>query len=289
MPIACGGGINELSYPELLIKNGADKIVINSNLTDKKLIKKLAIKFGRQCLIGSLDFKRKKNNKYNVFVNNGRKNTNLEVIKYLNKIDLSQIGEIMINSIDNDGTGNGLDFNILKFFKKKCSIIYQGGVGNSIHFIDLLAMYTGDLKYDLDFSNLDSVIHLSKRDGFIEFTGTIQGKFSSGHTFSLSSSDGKVVNFNQIIRTDKKMIVFNENEGKVFVFDQVKDEKMIIPYEHIHQSALTHKVAKELFETGSCQLPSYEESMTLHLPLIQGFIHFLEKLKGEQVFRCPIT
>ena len=160
---------------------------------------------------------------------------------------------------------------------------------NSIHFIDLLAMYTGDLKYDLDFSNLDSVIHLSKRDGFIEFTGTIQGKFSSGHTFSLSSSDGKVVNFNQIIRTDKKMIVFNENEGKVFVFDQVKDEKMIIPYEHIHQSALTHKVAKELFETGSCQLPSYEESMTLHLPLIQGFIHFLEKLKGEQVFRCPIT
>jgi len=160
---------------------------------------------------------------------------------------------------------------------------------NSIHFIDLLAMYTGDLQYDLDFSNLDSDLHHSKRGGFIEFTGTIKGKFSSGHTFSFSSSVGKVVNFNQIIRTDQKMIDFNEKEGKVIVFDQVKDEKTIIPYEHIHQSKLTHKVAKELFEAGSCQLPSYEESMTLHLPLIQGCIHFLEKIKGEPVSRCPIT
>ena len=85
------------------------------------------------------------------------------------------------------------------------------------------------------------------------------------------------------------MIDFDENEGEVVFFDQVKNEKTIIPYEHIHQSKLTHKVAKELFEAGSCQLPSYEESMALHLPLIQNCIHFLEQLKGEPVFRCPIT
>jgi predicted dehydrogenase len=160
---------------------------------------------------------------------------------------------------------------------------------NSIHFIDLLSMYTGDLQYDLDFSKLDPIIHPSKRSGFIEFTGTIQGEFSSGHTFSFSSSIDKNVNFNQIIRSDNKTINFDENEGIVTVFDHVKNEKMLIPFEHIHQSKLTHKVAKELFEVGSCQLPSYEESMTLHLPFIQGCIHFLEKLNGESVFRCPIT
>ena len=160
---------------------------------------------------------------------------------------------------------------------------------NSIHFIDLVAMYTGDLHYDLDFSKLDKVIHPSKRSGFIEFTGTIQGKFSSGHTFTLSSSVGKIADFNQMIRTENKMIDFDENEGEVVFFDQVKNEKTIIPYEHIHQIKLTHEVAKELFESGSCHLPSYEESMTLHLPFIQSCIHFIEKLKGEKVYRCPIT
>jgi len=159
---------------------------------------------------------------------------------------------------------------------------------NSIHFIDLVAMYTGDLQYDLDFSRLDSVIHLSKRDGFIEFTGEIRGKFSSGHTFSLNSSFGKVVNFNQSIRTDNKIVDFNENKGEVILFDQGKDKKTI-PYELIQQSKLTHKIAKELFETGSCQLPSYEDSMKLHLPFINACINFLEQLKGKQVFRCPIT
>ena len=71
------------------------------------------------------------------FSNNGKKKLNISIKKFTEDLDSRFIGEILINSIDKDGTGNGLDFEVLHYFKKtRIPIIFQGGVGNSKHFIE---------------------------------------------------------------------------------------------------------------------------------------------------------
>ena len=137
VPITAGGGIVSIKDAKELLDNGADKISINTKLYDKNFIKKLAQKFGRQCIVGSLDFKKDEKKKYNLLINNGKKKIDTSIKNYIKHMESKIIGEILLNSIDKDGTGNGLDFEILKFFKDvKIPIIFQGGVGNSKHFAE---------------------------------------------------------------------------------------------------------------------------------------------------------
>lgn len=137
MPISAGGGIDSLEEAKEMLENGADKIIINSNLIKGNLIKKLAHAFGRQCVVGSLDFKKINKEKHAIFINNGQNRIKNLINDYIKKIDPKLVGELLINSMDKDGTGTGLDFKILKYFKKnKIPLIFQGGVGNSKHFIE---------------------------------------------------------------------------------------------------------------------------------------------------------
>ena len=73
VPITAGGGITSIKDARELLDNGADKIAINTKLYDKNFIKKLALKFGRQCIVGSIDFKKKEKKDYFIFSNNGKK------------------------------------------------------------------------------------------------------------------------------------------------------------------------------------------------------------------------
>jgi len=137
MPISAGGGISSLEDAKEILENGADKIIINSNLVKGNLTKKLAYEFGRQCIVGSLDFKKIDKKKYAIFINNGKDKIKNVIDDYIQKIDPKLVGELLVNSIDKDGTGTGLDFGILKYFNKnKIPLIFQGGVGNSKHFIE---------------------------------------------------------------------------------------------------------------------------------------------------------
>ena len=137
MPISAGGGIDTEDDAKKILDNGADKIVINSNILKKNFIERLALKFGRQCIVASVDYKKNEFNTYDVLVNNGKNRINLNISEYFNLLKKKPIGELLLNSIDRDGTGFGFDFEILKLAKNfNIPIIFQGGVGNAKHLLE---------------------------------------------------------------------------------------------------------------------------------------------------------
>jgi imidazole glycerol-phosphate synthase subunit HisF len=135
IPVSVGGGIRSLSDADLLLKSGADKIILNTPLySDKKLVNQLVKKYGSQFVVGSVDYKIEDKNNV-VFIENGSKKVEMDFTKYLNYINSLNIGEVYLNSIDRDGTGQGLDLLNLKNIlnKIKCPLIIAGGAGNMYH------------------------------------------------------------------------------------------------------------------------------------------------------------
>ena len=137
IPISAGGKISNLEIAKKYIQSGADKLVINSNLFKKDLLKKIANTFGEQCIIGSLDYMNINDN-FIFYIKNGSKKINIKTKKIFNILSKLPIGEVILNSIDMDGTSNGFDFSILKEVPKTFQkpIIYSGGAGNYKHLVD---------------------------------------------------------------------------------------------------------------------------------------------------------
>ncbi len=136
-PIAAGGGIRTLSHARELLRSGADKIVINTALHDQpELVDELATEFGRQCLVASVD-SQKIDNSYHVFKHNGTLETSHSLEQFLLKCAGLPIGEIYLTSIDRDGTGNGLDLEMLDNTKhiSDLPLIMMGGVGKAEHIV----------------------------------------------------------------------------------------------------------------------------------------------------------
>lgn len=135
-PVTYAGGISKLSDVELAITNGADKVAINSHLTDFDLIEKIVKVFGKQALIISLDFKYI-NSKLELLVKNGTIKIDHweEVIKRLEQIG---VGEFLIKSIVRDGTKKGLDIKLSELVRAhtKSPIIISSGTGSVQHIFD---------------------------------------------------------------------------------------------------------------------------------------------------------
>jgi len=132
IPITIGGKIKELKQIYNYLENGADKIAINSFAYKKpKFINKAAKEFGSQCIVVSIDVKKIKK-EYKVFIDNGSTNTNMNLHTWVDIVQSEGAGEILINSIDRDGSKTGYDFKILEKLKKKIKIplIFCGGVGH---------------------------------------------------------------------------------------------------------------------------------------------------------------
>ena len=139
VPITIGGGVNSLEDIEILLKNGADKIVLNSSaIDDSKIINKSAKRFGSQCIVVSVDCKKNNEEKYIVFSDCGQKSTGMEVINWCKEIESQGAGELLINSIDKDGTLEGYDLELIKLVTSNVSIpvLAAGGAGNWSHFVE---------------------------------------------------------------------------------------------------------------------------------------------------------
>ena len=139
IPVSAGGKINTFKDVELLFKNGADKIIFNSNLfLRKSFVKKVSKVYGVSSIIASIDYKLNQHKLLEIYIENGTKKVD-NGQKKLQEIDKSNlVGEIFLNSIDKDGTGFGFDMDLINsnhyIFNK--SIIFSGGAGNSNHFFD---------------------------------------------------------------------------------------------------------------------------------------------------------
>ena len=138
IPIAAGGGINQMKDAEMLFKYGADKIVLNTSLFENpNLIKQLVKKYGSQSIVGSVDYKIYENVN-TVYIKDGSINTNIDLESYISNLSEMNIGEIYLNSIDRDGTGFGYDLDTAISIRNSTTIpiIIAGGAGNGNHLID---------------------------------------------------------------------------------------------------------------------------------------------------------
>ena len=134
IPFTVGGGISSLNGINELLRAGADKVSLNSSaVNDPLLISEGANRFGTQCIVVAIDAKKSKDipNKWEVYVSGGRKNTGLDVIKWAEKVHELGAGEILLTSMDSDGTQNGYDLELTKSISEKVPIpvIASGGAG----------------------------------------------------------------------------------------------------------------------------------------------------------------
>jgi len=136
MPLCYGGGIKTLDQMKKIYTLGVEKISISSQvINEPSFIKNASNIFGRQSIVVTLDIKKDFWGNKKIFINNGKKNTKLNYIDFIKKIEKLGVGEIVINSIDNDGMMNGYDIKLLKEIKENINIplIALGGAGNLEH------------------------------------------------------------------------------------------------------------------------------------------------------------
>jgi imidazole glycerol-phosphate synthase subunit HisF len=136
IPFTVGGGIKEIEDIRKLLLCGADKVSINSAaVLNPDLVAKSAKKFGSQCIVVALDVKKNSDGEYEIFINGGRKSTGIKALEWALKMQELGAGEILLTSMDKDGTKSGYDLEILKTIcsNLKIPVIASGGVGNLEH------------------------------------------------------------------------------------------------------------------------------------------------------------
>lgn len=132
MPFAVGGGINHIDQVRNLINAGAEKVIINTAaIENPSFLSEIAEIFGRQSIVVSIDVKNDNGN-YKIFTNSGKKEHEFDLVKTAKLMEESGAGEILINSIDNDGTREGYDLELIKTVSNavKIPVIAIGGAGN---------------------------------------------------------------------------------------------------------------------------------------------------------------
>ncbi|ORX23865.1 imidazole glycerol phosphate synthase subunit HisF [Thermoanaerobacterium sp. PSU-2] len=138
IPLTVGGGIRTVDDFRRILKAGADKISINSEaVKNPDLIKDAAKKFGSQCVVVAIDAKRRNDGKgFDVYINGGRVNTGYDVLEWAKKVENLGAGEILLTSMDADGTKNGYDIELTRMVAEnvRIPVIASGGAGCKEHF-----------------------------------------------------------------------------------------------------------------------------------------------------------
>lgn len=147
IPFTVGGGIASIDDVNILLQNGADKISINTAAyINPVLINQLAKQFGSQCIVLAIDTKQETDGKWYVYLNGGRKKTEIECFEWAKQgVDLGA-GEILLTSMNHDGTKNGFALEITKMLSENLSVpvIASGGAGTMKHFTDVFQLASAD-------------------------------------------------------------------------------------------------------------------------------------------------
>ena len=187
---------------------------------------------------------------------------------------------------------------IYKQLKEKLTtntaIIFSGsnwGLGcNGIHLLDLSAFLSGQKRYKLNHTLIDKEVIKSKRDGYIEFTGTITGYSNNQQSLiTLTSYLQESIPFTITIQCEGKHYIIVESQKKIITIDinsqTITEESIVIPF----QSQLTSIVVNNLLNTGTCELTEYEESKNLHYAYLDTLIKSLHENSNIETAICQIT
>ncbi len=140
IPFTVGGGIRSVADAGAALRAGADKITVNTAaVRDPSLVTRLAESFGTQCIVAAVDVKRIAG-RWTVVVNAGREPTDLEAVEWSRRLETLGGGEILLTSMDRDGTGAGYDLPLVQAVSQAVSIpvIASGGAGNLAHLAEAL-------------------------------------------------------------------------------------------------------------------------------------------------------
>jgi cyclase len=141
MPLTVGGGIRTLDDMHVMLRAGADKVSINSAaLANPDLIRAGAEKFGSQCMVVSIDARREDPDRWAVYSHGGRRSTGLDAIEWAQRAVSLGAGEIVLNSIDADGTKAGYDIEVTRRVSRAVSVpvVASGGAGRLEHLVEVL-------------------------------------------------------------------------------------------------------------------------------------------------------
>ncbi len=139
LPLTVGGGIRTVADIRRLLLAGADKASINSAaLSRPEVVSQAAEKFGSQCIVVAIDARQSAPGKWEVFSHGGRKNTGLDVIEWARQVAALGAGEILLTSMDRDGTKTGFDLELLRLVCNavRIPVVASGGVGALGHFVE---------------------------------------------------------------------------------------------------------------------------------------------------------
>ena len=142
IPFTVGGGIRTVEDFKKLLREGADKISVNSAAIDRpELISEAANKFGSQCVVVAIDAKRREDGGWNIYKNGGRIDMGIDAVEWAMRAEKLGAGEILLTSMDCDGTKAGYDLELTRTIAENVSIpvIASGGAGTLEHFYDALS------------------------------------------------------------------------------------------------------------------------------------------------------
>jgi cyclase len=140
IPFTVGGGIRSAADAGAALRAGADKVTVNTAaVRDPSLVSRLAESFGSQCIVAAVDVKRVEG-RLTVVVNGGREETELEAVEWSRRLEAMGAGEILLTSMDRDGTGAGYDLPLIQAVSRAVSmpVIASGGAGNLAHLAEAL-------------------------------------------------------------------------------------------------------------------------------------------------------
>ncbi len=147
LPLTVGGGMRTVEDFRAMLSCGADKIAVNSAaIQSPDLITEAALKFGRQCVVLAVDAKRSESGRYEVYLNGGRVNTGLDAIEWIAEGERRGAGEILLTSMDRDGTKAGFDLELTRAAAEAVNVpvIASGGAGSREDFYDVFTAGKAD-------------------------------------------------------------------------------------------------------------------------------------------------
>jgi imidazole glycerol-phosphate synthase subunit HisF len=139
IPLTVGGGVRTVDDVRRLLNAGADKISVNSTaVSNPEMVREAAHKYGSQCIVVAIDAKKSGEGKWEVFTHGGRKPTGLDVVEWAKKMESLGVGEVLLTSMDRDGTKSGFDLELTRAVSDAVSIpvIASGGVGGLQDLVD---------------------------------------------------------------------------------------------------------------------------------------------------------
>ena len=176
IPLTVGGGLRSCSDIQDVLRAGADKVSINTAaVKNPELINQAAHYFGSSTIVVTIEAIKQPDGSYEAFIDNGREETGLEVLEWAKKVALLGAGEIVITSVDQDGTGSGFDIELTKAVSEAVDIpvIASGGAGSADHVVDVIKKGNADV---VAVASLLHYEHIYNTDdlGHSDFEGNVE-------------------------------------------------------------------------------------------------------------------